>query len=69
MFSSADLSKLVADSVPADRTSAIVLDVDRHTGAALTIKMRKDVHWEVDAIFRRDWAGATDAQARVIYSW
>lgn len=68
MFSQAELAKLVADTVPADRNHAVVLDVDL-TGAAVTVKMTKDEHWEVDAIFRREWSGATDAQARVIYSW
>ncbi len=68
MFSQTELAKLVADTVPADREHAVVLDVDL-TGAALTVKMRKDEHWEVDAVFRRDWGGDTNAEARVIYSW
>jgi hypothetical protein len=68
MFNEAQLAKLVADTVPADRTNAVVLDADL-TGAAITVKMTKDEHWEVDAIFRRDWHGGTNAQARVVYSW
>jgi hypothetical protein len=68
MFTEAELAKLVADTVPADRTHAVVLDVDR-TGAAITVKMTKDEHWEVDAIFRRDWSGSTNAEAKVVYSW
>lgn len=68
MFSADELAKLVADTVPADRSHAVVLDVDL-TGAAVTVKMTKDEHWEVDAIFRRDWSGNTNAAAKVVYSW
>lgn len=68
MFSPTELAALVEQTVPADRSHAVVLDVDL-TGAAVTVKMRKDEHWEVDGVFRRDWNGGTDAEARVIYSW
>jgi hypothetical protein len=68
MFSPQELAKIVQQTVPADRTKAIVLDVDAN-GLAVVVQLVKDKNWEIQAVYTRDWAGDQNAGARVIYSW
>jgi hypothetical protein len=68
MFSRQEIARLVEDTVPPDRTNAVVGTVDRN-GLAVVLKMTKGEHWTIEAAFTRDWAGDTKAGAAVIYSW
>lgn len=68
MFSQAELAKVVKDTVPSDRSNAIVGVVD-NTGLAVVVKMTKSDHWEIDAAYHRDWGGDQNVGAKVIYSW
>lgn len=68
MFSNSELAKLVKDTVPDDRSHAVVLDVNKD-GLAVTVKMVKTKHWEVEGAFTRSWNGDTAGGAKVIYSW
>ena len=68
MFSQKELAKVLNDTLPDDRTNAVVGVVDTD-GLAVVIRMHKDEHWEIDGVFKRDWTGEIGAQAKVIYSW
>jgi hypothetical protein len=68
IFSSAELARVVAETVPADRTHAIVGSIDKD-GAAIVVKMQLKEHWEVQAAYKRDWAGDATLGAKVVWSW
>lgn len=65
------LSRLVSETVPADRRNAVVMTADAE-GVALVFKMIKPTdhgRWEIEAAFRRNWDGNTGMDAKVVYSW
>jgi hypothetical protein len=68
MFSQAELAKVVAKTVPPNRTHAVVGTVDED-GMAVVVKMTLRERWEVSAAYRRDWAGDQQTGVKVIYSW
>lgn len=68
IFSQHEIARLVAETVPADRTNAVVGTVDAE-GMAVVVKVVKGEHWTVEAAFRRDWGGDMTAGAKVVWSW
>lgn len=68
MFSQKEIAKLVEETVPPDRTNAIVGTVDAD-GVAVVLKMQKGEHWTVEMAVKREWGGDIKSGAKVVYSW
>lgn len=73
IFSQKELSRLVEETVPAERNgvpvqNAIVGTVDAD-GVAMVVHMRKGDHWTVEMAIKRDWSGDIKSGAKVVYSW
>lgn len=68
IFSAAELAKVVAETVPPDRTHAVVGSIDAD-GVAVVVKMQLKEQWEVQAAYRREWGGDAQLGARVVWSW
>ena len=69
LFSSKDLARLVEQTVPPDRTNAIVGTVDSD-GAAIVVKLAKPgSKWMLEMAVRREWGGDLTSGAKVVWSW
>jgi hypothetical protein len=78
MFSQADLSKIVAATIPPDVTNgpamhAVVFTVDS-AGAQVVASFKKTTNvdgfsWELQAAARHDWSGDNSLAGRMVLSW